>query len=87
MIVIEEHPGYYGAFTRARAKGAWPNGSRVVKVFSEEDDTHELGARAVILGSMRMPDGEEDLGILYFVEWDSDPGVAVACVAAKLKLV
>jgi len=79
-------PGYVGAFTRNQAKGAWPNGSRVEKIKEEKGDHHEIGERAVILGSMFDPQ-QPLAGIMYFIEWDRSPGMAIACLAWKLRSV
>lgn len=76
-------PGYTGAFTRRRADGALPNGTRVKKIKVEEGDTHPVGALATVLGSIRDPDGERR--IMYFIEWDAMPKTAVACIAWKLE--
>jgi hypothetical protein len=82
---IREEPGWYGAFTRAQAPGAWPNGATVEKILSEPRDPTPDGARGQVLGSL---DPESMAGvILYFVEWTAQPKVAVACLSRKLRLV
>jgi hypothetical protein len=75
-----EEPGWVGRFTRARIKGALPNGTRVVKVAADPGDAHVPGALATILGSFGLPD---QFG--YFVEWDDAPKHAVFVMANKLK--
>jgi hypothetical protein len=82
MALVEEHPGWSGVFTRNQHSGAYPNGSRVVKVRTEKGDTHAIGARATVLGSI----GHPEVGVGYFVEWDSDPRHAVFVMASKIKL-
>lgn len=84
MIEIGYHPGYAGAFTRHQAKGAYPNGSRVEKVWCEEGDSTPLGTKGIVLGSLI---GGPELGIAYFIEWDDKPQVAVGTVAKKVGLV
>lgn len=79
FLSIKEWPGYVGAFTRNEALGAWRNGTRLEKVKSEDGDAHELGDECAVLGSM-VHQGQ----LAYFVEWDGNPGIAVACMAWKL---
>lgn len=68
-------------FTREQAEGAIPNLARVVKVATEPNDAHPIGAHATILGSMRHPD---DGRLLYFVLWDDAPTTPVAVIAYKI---
>lgn len=85
MEGIKQHPGYYGAFTRNQVDGAWPNGSRVIKIKSETGDTHRVGERATVLGSMFHADVSPH--VFYFIEWDASPGMAVGCAGWKLEWV
>lgn len=59
--------------TRKEAPGAWPNGTRIVKMDRRPGDTHAVGAQARVIGSACAPDGEYG----YFVEWDDAPGIPV----------
>lgn len=77
-------PGWSGLFTRARANGAWENGTRIVKDGSETDDAHKDGAKGTVLGSLSHPDVMGGRAF-YFVEWDSHPRAAVGVMALKLK--
>jgi len=83
-----DHPGYIGAFTRASAEGAPPSGSRLAKIAMERGDTHEIGALATLLGSIKSPPGE--LAAIsphfYFVEWDDQPRIAVGVLSWKMGL-
>jgi hypothetical protein len=95
---LKVEPGWRGAFTRAHAAGAIPNGARVVKVLGERGDAQPLGAEGVVLGSFGPINAETraaaaafvpdwmlaEAEYLYFVEWESAPRVAVAVVGAKL---
>jgi hypothetical protein len=83
-IKFNYEPGYVGAFTRNQVEGAFLNGSKIVKVKSEKDDAHAIGDRGSVLGSIEIPDSEPDRRIMYFIEWDNLPCVAVACSAWKL---
>ena len=78
--VIRTHAGWRGAFTRDQVRGALTNGSRVEKVKTEKGDSHAIGARATVIGSVRHP----QLGIAYFVEWDAHPRCAVFTTAKKI---
>jgi hypothetical protein len=80
---FQYEPGYQGAFTRDQAEGAITNGSMVVKVKRETGDSHRIGDRATILGSIREP--YKPGRIMYFIEWESEPHVAVACIGWKLE--
>jgi len=77
---IKQYPGYGGMFTRRQATGAITNGTRIVKVKTEDGDTHPVGSEGAVLGSI----GSRSLGIMYFVEWDAAPSVAVAVIAWKI---
>ena len=81
---IKPYPGYYGAFTKDQAPGAFPNGSRIVKHAVEEGDGTLLGHRGTVLGSMLEP--EVSPFIFYFVEWDTRPRAAVCVVSWKIAL-
>lgn len=78
---LAEHPGYHGHFTRAQARGAIPNGARVVKAVHEPGDSHPIGALGTVLGSAAMPHGR----LFYFVEWDASSRVATGCQGHKIK--
>jgi hypothetical protein len=52
MNIVRNEPGWLGGFTRNQAPGAIPNGSRVRKVRSEQNDPHPVGALATVLGSL-----------------------------------
>jgi hypothetical protein len=74
---LRGEPGYSGIFTRNEApETRFKNGSRVEKGKSDPDDSHQEGAQGVVLGSLATP-----LGVLYFVEFDDQPRIAISCVA------
>lgn len=76
------HGGYFGVFTRHEYPGAYPNGTRVVKVKSEEEDSTPEGTYGTVLGSI----GHKDLDhMMYFIEWDNKPSVAVGCMDKKVR--
>ena len=79
---LRPEPGWRGVFTREQVWGAWPNGTRVVKVQQELGDGTPLGARGTVLGSMRHP-ARPDL-LAYFIEWEALPRLAVAVMDWKL---
>lgn len=79
---IKYWPGYMGAFTRAQ-EGDWPNGGRVEKDSAERGDSTPNGVQGTILGSLKV----EDMGELYFIEWDNRPTFAVGCARVKLKYI
>lgn len=81
IMSIGPHPGWQGVFTTWEYPGAMPNGTRVEKCGWEKNDSHELGAKATVLGSI----GHQDIGIAYFVEFDDHPRTAVLIVAAKVR--
>jgi hypothetical protein len=82
MIDLRPERGWLGAFTRDRAPGALPNGTRVVKANSETGDATPDGQPGVILGSLRAPGRAE---LMYFVEWANKPRAAVATIEWKVK--
>lgn len=78
---IRLRPGYLSPFTDQQAPGAWPNGTRVAKVRSDESgDLHAPGTLGTILGSIGFP----KIGLAYFVEWDASPRMPTCAVANKL---
>lgn len=76
-----EH-GWMGFFTRNQVKGAYANGSRVMKIFSDPGDGTPLGTEATVLGSIWA--AARPNVVLYFVEWDDKPRVAVAVANHKI---
>lgn len=82
MRILREYDGYFGAFTRDTARGAWPNGTRIRKAVSEPGDSTPTGTEGTVLGSL----GHPDVGLFYFVEWDNKPRIAVGTISAKLAL-
>jgi hypothetical protein len=79
---IRQRPGWAGAYTTRRAVGALPCGERVLKANSEPGDGTPDGQAGTVLGSV----GGDALGgaVLYFVEWDGRPRVAVGVAGQKL---
>jgi hypothetical protein len=78
--MIQLYEGWGGMHTREQAAGAIPNGTRVRKDVSEDGDSHPVGTRATVLGSLYEP----DLGYGYFVEWEPTPRVAVFVAGFKI---
>lgn len=79
---IKEHQGYTGAFTKAQAEGAIPNGTTIVKVWDEGGDSHKVGDTGTVLGSVYHPIG--NIEFFYFVEWDDSPKLAVGIIDKKI---
>ncbi len=80
---LKTEPGWDGVFTRAQVSGAYPNGTRVVKIAQDPSgDFNPLGATGTVLGSMRHPQ-HSDL-LVYFVAWDTHPRRAVVVIDWKL---
>jgi hypothetical protein len=84
MDGIRYWPGWTGAFTRNEALGAWRNGTKVVKVNSEEGDGHPDGTPGVVLGSISHPEVHGGM-VFYFIEWGPRPLVAVGTVGSKVQ--
>jgi hypothetical protein len=88
---IQEFPGWLGCYTTRNAPGALPAGTRVTKALDEPGDTHHIGDEGTVLGSIAMPEGEVfvtpfgPVKIFLFVEWDSDPKVAVGIIDVKIR--
>jgi hypothetical protein len=78
---IRHEPGWYGAFTRQQAPEAlFKNEQRIKKALGEPGDGTPIGTIGTILGSLYAP----ELGVVYFVEWNNRPRVAVSVVAWKI---
>lgn len=84
-ISIDHEPGWRGAFTRAQAAGAIPNGSTILKTAQEEGDATPLGTSGVVLGSISHP-AVADGALCYFIEWANRPRAAVAVIGWKVQL-
>lgn len=71
------------------APGAYPNGTRIVKVRSEEGDATALGMSGEVVashyvGDIPPPEGVPASDYFYFVAWDWMPGVPVGVVDWKI---
>lgn len=82
-IPVHHEPGWSGAFTRAQAPGAIPNRRRIVKIAADEGDANPVGTMGTVLGSISRPEVLNGV-LLYFVEWDTMPRVAVGVAAFKI---
>jgi hypothetical protein len=56
-----------------QADGAFPNGTKVKKINSDQTDSHQDGATATILGSVGpvLYHGKQTYG--YWLRWDDSP--------------
>ncbi len=82
LFGIKSHPGWHGEFTTRSAIGAYPNGSRVVKIACDPaGDENENGSVGRVLGSIQW----DTSPIMYFVEWDHRPRHAFCVHAGKLE--
>ena len=81
-------------------EGRWPKGTRVRKVNSKSDDTHQDGAEGTIVGALGPATAAQraemimdltkkgidaDVEYIYWVEWDDIPGVPVAITDNRIK--
>lgn len=92
IMGLRTEPGWSGNFTREQARGAIPNGARIVKAWCEPGDPHRVGALGTVLGSFATP--PEAVGVaaldgrpirhFYFVAWDDTPRVAVGLIDLKI---
>jgi hypothetical protein len=78
---LRQERGWTGAFTRQNAPGAIPASTRIEKAWCDPGDPNPVGTKGTVLGSISHP----ELGIAYFVEWDTYPCCAVLAVAKKIK--
>lgn len=91
MTTIGYEPGWAGAFTRDHAPGAYPSGTRIVKVREEDGDSTPIGTGGTVLGSLDgtlveylNPEGGR-VWHFYFVEWDNRPRTAVGVMDWKVE--
>lgn len=69
-----------GYHTTEQAAGAEPNGTVMAKTLSTPSDSHQDGARCIVIGSVAAH------GLIgYFVEWTDAPGIAVFVAGHRLK--
>jgi hypothetical protein len=80
-------------FTREEADGApISNGTRVIKVCSEDEDARPNGAEGVVIGSLEFsaedrqaqPPHLRHVQFAYFVAWDSEPDLPVGILDFKV---
>lgn len=81
LLGVREEDGWTGAFTRRQADGAIPNKTLVVKCNSGVGDLRPDGVIGVVLGSLY----REDVGYVYFIEWSTNPRLAVAIAADRVR--
>lgn len=79
---LHAEEGWTGVFTRSQAEGAWPNGTRVMKLLIEAGDMHSEGDTGTVLGSLTEVKG---FGYGYFVEWDDMPRKAILTCDKRLR--
>jgi hypothetical protein len=81
-------------YTTEQAEGAFPNGTRIEKIQSDETDSHRNGAKGKVIGSMGNKStsitistkyGSRISNYIYFVEWDDTPDIPVAIAGFRLK--
>ena len=81
-------------------KGRWSKGTRVKKVCSKPDDTHQDGALGTIVGALGPTTASQraeviidlakqgingDIEYIYWVEWDDIPGIPVAITDNRIE--
>lgn len=74
------------AFTQKEAPGALRNGTRVEKTEYEPNDAHQIGAKAIVLGSLGPIAFEGNPKVWgYFVQWDDLPGVPCFITSTRVR--
>jgi len=84
-----------------RDEGEWANGTRVRKIGSKPDDTHQDGAEGVIVGALgplsaatraqihldlaKEGISSEDVVFFYWVVWDDMPGVPIMLIDSRIE--
>ena len=70
------------------AEGAIPNGTRIVKVFAEEGDGHQVGDEGVVFSSVATPEGMKEqfpeVDYMYWIVWDDMPSLPIAVSSHKI---
>lgn len=79
-VGVMTREGYTGMFCTTDAPNAIPAGTQIKKVRTESDDEHQIGSTGAVLGSISV----NNLGIMYFIEWDDKPKHAISTVAWKI---
>lgn len=82
-------PAGFAVYMREQAEGAIPNGTPIVKVNSEPEDTHKDGAPGVVVGSLACPPAlrkQSGEAFFYFIEWDDLPGTPIGAIASKVQV-
>lgn len=65
-----------GYYLPGQAEGAYPNGTRIVKVRKEAGDLTAIGVKGEVIAShdvkeIDMPNKREGTEFFYFVKWDT----------------
>jgi hypothetical protein len=79
-VGVMAREGYTGMFCTTNAPNAIKAGERIHKVKCEANDEHPVGAIGTVLGSISV----NNLGIMYFIEWDDKPKHAISTIAWKV---
>lgn len=71
------------------AEGAYPIGSRIVKVRNESELETPVGTRGTVVashyvGDVPPPAGTPKAEYFYFVEWEDKPGLPVGVIDWKI---
>ena len=81
-------------------EGRWPKGTRVKKVNTRPDDSHQDGALGTIVGALGPASASQraeliielakqgidgDIEYIYWVEWDDAPGIPVAITDNRIE--
>ncbi|MGC0395920.1 MULTISPECIES: hypothetical protein [Bradyrhizobium] len=89
-LEMANEPGWIGGFSRHQARGAIPNGSRIMKTRAEPRDINAVGAFGTVLGSIDTREVDAAFAkrmsadYVYWVEWDDAPKCAVFIVGWKI---
>jgi hypothetical protein len=66
-----------GFYIEGEAEGAYPNGTRVIKIDAEESDSTRIGTKGTVISSVDASDveieGVRRITYFYFVMWDDFP--------------
>ena len=71
----------------SEAPGALPNGTRILKINSKDEDTHGDGAAGTVTGSLSVPEEPEfaDETYFYFIEWDDLPALPIGIRGSRIR--
>jgi len=86
VIILKDYRPEDGVmgYIPGEAKGAIPNGTKIVKTKFGLGDTHKVGDKGTVISSVGPAKLAGEIIYFYFVEWEDMPGLRVGIASTKI---